>query len=79
MLGSIVSGIASAIIGWLVKGLVYFGVYRAGEAAQASKDQAATLKGAEDANKLRDKVAGESNDQLAADLSQFMRGSPGDR
>ena len=72
VVGKALASVLTTLLGWL-------GIYRAGEKAQASKDQAATLKGAEDANQIRDKVAGESDAQLDASLNKFMRGTPGDR
>lgn len=65
-LGGIVSGLISKVIGWLA-------LIRIGEKEQKSKDQAASLQDAKDANADRQKVNQESDSELDRDLGKFMR------
>lgn len=65
-LGGIVSGLISKAIAWLA-------LIRIGEKQQQSKDQAASLEDAKEANAERQKVNQESTGELDRDLAQFMR------
>ena len=65
-LGGIVSGLISKAIAWLA-------LIRIGEKQQQSKDQAASLEDAKEANADRQKVNQESTSELDDDLARFMR------
>ena len=62
-IGSIFSAVGASL-----KALMSFFIYRAGETAQAQKDNAAALKDDTNAQKTRDDVARMSDDQLDAAL-----------
>lgn len=70
-IGSIFSAVSAAL-----KLLFSFFIYRAGETAQAKKDQDAALKDDTNAQKTRDDVARMSNDQLDAALRGVQQPSP---
>ena len=75
MLSAIFSGLWSAIFGFVLKIAELFGVYHAGEKAQATADDEASLKGAQDANTIRTQVTSDSDARLNAELAKRMRGA----
>lgn len=77
MIGTILS-LAAAFFGFLGKALGLVSTRQT--IVQGQKDQALTDTQAGDANalvakKVKDQVAGESDDQLAADLDKWVRGA----
>ena len=65
-LGGIVSGLIAKAIAWLA-------LIRIGEKQQQSKDQAASLEDAKEANAIRQQVNRKSDSDLDHDLEHFMR------